>query len=105
MESIRSEDVISVDEGLEKLTICFREVQSILNRISIKDANYSPYFIKNVEEAIITIAMIEASGIGGVVEKYLDTIKQIMRFVERNQRGTTNGKHKARAIEINITCD
>lgn len=77
MENIRTEEVLSVDEGLKKLTACFKEVHSILNRISIKDANYSPYFIKQMNNAFITVAMIKALGIGEEAENYLDAVKKL----------------------------
>lgn len=75
--SNRTEEVLSVDEGLKKLTACFKEVHSILNRISIKDANYSPYFIKQMNNAFITVAMIKALGIGEEAEHYLDAVKKL----------------------------
>lgn len=81
MENIRTEEVLSVDEGLKKLTACFKEVHSILNRIIIKDANYSPDFIQHINNALITVAVIKALGISGKVERYLEVVKKLTNEV------------------------
>ena len=70
--------VISVDEAIEELSECFKNMNSILDRVQIKDAKYSKHFDDNVRNALITVAMIKAFGISGKAENYLVAVKNVV---------------------------
>lgn len=75
---MRMDRVISVDEAIDELSECFKNMNSILDRVQIKDAKYSKYFDDNVRNALITVAMIKAFGMSGKAECYLLAVKNVV---------------------------
>lgn len=75
---MRMNKVISVDEAIEELSECFKNMNSILDRVQIKDAKYSKHFDDNVRNALITVAMIKAFGMCGKAECYLLAVKNVV---------------------------
>lgn len=75
---MKPEKVLTIDEAVNLLSNKFIEVKDILDHISIKDIRYSKYFISNIENALITVAVIKAFGISGKAENYLVAVKNVV---------------------------
>ena len=75
---MKPEKVLTIDEAVNLLSNKFIEVKDILDHISIKDIRYSKYFISNIENALITVAVIKAFGISGKSENYLVAVKNVV---------------------------
>ena len=70
---------LCVNEAINKLAGTFKQIQQILDTIEIHDAGYSKEFWEEVENALITVAVIKAFGIGKQSERYLGVVKKVVR--------------------------
>lgn len=62
--SLEHDNGLSVDEVVNALAKTFIQMQSIMDRVVIEDAWYTKEFGDEVENALITMAVIKAFGIG-----------------------------------------
>ena len=53
-----------------------------MDRVAIEDAWYTKAFGEEVENALITMAVIKAFGIGKQSERYLGVVKKVVREQE-----------------------
>lgn len=77
--SLDHDNRLSVDEAVDNLANTFVQMQSIMDRVAIKDAWYTKAFGDEVENALITMAVIKAFGIGKKSERYLGVVKKVVR--------------------------
>lgn len=77
--SLENDNRLSVDEAVNNLANTFIQMQSIMDRVAIKDAWYTKAFGDEVENALITMAVIKAFGIGKKSERYLGVVKKVVR--------------------------
>ena len=77
--SLNHDNRLSVDEAVDNLANTFVQMQSIMDRVAIKDAWYTKAFGDEVENALITMAVIKAFGIGKKSERYLGVVKKVVR--------------------------
>lgn len=77
--SLDYDNRLSVDEAVNNLANTFIQMKSIMDRIAIKDAWYTKAFGDEVENALITMAVIKAFGIGKKSEHYLGVVKKVVR--------------------------
>nr|DAP06808.1 MAG TPA: hypothetical protein [Caudoviricetes sp.] len=70
---------LCVNEAINKLAGTFKQIQQTLDSIEIHDAVYSKEFWEEVENALITAAVIKAFGIGEKSERYLGVVKKVVR--------------------------
>lgn len=54
-------------------------MKNILDRVAIEDCWYTKAFGDEVENALITMAVIKAFGIGKKSERYLGVVKKVVR--------------------------
>ena len=54
-------------------------MKNIMDRVAIEDCWYSKEFWEEVENAIITMAVIKAFGVGKKSERYLGVVKKVVR--------------------------
>ena len=80
--SLNHDNRLSVDEAVDNLANTFVQMQSIMDRVAIKDAWYTKAFGDEVENALITMAVIKAFGIGKKSERYLGVVKKVVREQE-----------------------
>lgn len=80
--SLEHDNRLSVDEAVNNLANTFIQMQSIMDRVAIKDAWYTKAFGDEVENALITMAVIKAFGIGKQSERYLGGVKKVLREQE-----------------------
>lgn len=80
--SLDYDNRLSVDEAVNNLANTFVQMQSIMDRVAIKDAWYTKAFGDEVENALITMAVIKAFGIGKQSERYLGIVKKVVRGLE-----------------------
>ncbi|WP_273420253.1 hypothetical protein [Veillonella caviae] len=71
-------EVASIDEAIEFLTFKIKEIDELLPLIQIEDPRYSKKFWEEVKNALITISVIKAFGIGHKAELYLEPIKKLV---------------------------
>ena len=69
---------LCVNEAINKLAGTFTQIQQTLDSIEIHDAGYSKEFWEEVENALITAAVIKAFGIGKKSERYLGVVKKVV---------------------------
>ena len=69
---------LRVNEAINNLAGTFTQMQRILDSIEIHDAGYSKEFWEEVENALITAAVIKAFGIGKKSERYLGVVKKVV---------------------------
>lgn len=62
--SLEKDNRLSIDEAVNNLTKTFIQMKNIMDRVVIKDAWYTKAFGDEVENALITMAVIKAFGIG-----------------------------------------
>lgn len=74
----KSVQPISIDEALILMSEKINDIEQVMNRIQIKDARYSKEFLKEIQNAFITLAVIKAFGIGEKSEFYLGAIKKVV---------------------------
>ena len=80
--SLEHDNGLSVDEVVNALAKTFIQMQSIMDRVVIEDAWYTKAFGDEVENALITMAVIKAFGIGKESERYLGVVKKVLREQE-----------------------
>lgn len=77
--SLDHDNRLSIDEAVNNLANIFIQMQSIMDRVVIEDAWYTKAFWDEVENALITMAVIKAFGIGKKSEHYLGVVKKVVR--------------------------
>ena len=70
---------LCVNEAINKLAGTFTQIQQTLDSIEIHDAGYSKEFWEEVENALITVAVIKAFGIGKKSKRYLGVVKKVVK--------------------------
>lgn len=80
--SLENDNRLSVDEAVNNLANTFIQMKSIMDRVAIEDAWYTKAFGDEVENALITMAVIKAFGIGKKSERYLGVVKKVLREKE-----------------------
>ena len=78
-KSLEKDNRLSIDEAVNNLTKTFIQMKNIMDRVVIKDAWYTKAFGDEVENALITMAVIKAFGIGKKSEHYLGVVKKVVR--------------------------
>lgn len=80
--SIEHDNRLTIDEAVNNLSNTFIHMKSIMDRVAIEDAWYTKAFGDEVENALITMAVIKAFGIGKKSERYLGVVKKVVREQE-----------------------
>ena len=76
---LKKDNRLSIDEAVNNLANTFIQMQSIMDRVVIEDAWDTKAFGDEVENALITMAVIKAFGIGKQSERYLGVVKKVVR--------------------------
>lgn len=77
--SLEKDNRLSIDEAVNHLADTFIQMKNIMDRVAIEDCWYSKEFWEEVENAIITMAVIKAFGVGKKSERYLGVVKKAVR--------------------------
>lgn len=77
--SLEYDNRLSIDEAVNHLANTFIQMKNIMDRVAIEDAWYTKAFGDEVENALITMAVIKAFGIGKQSERYLGVVKKVVR--------------------------
>lgn len=77
--SLEKDNRLSIDEAVNHLSNKFIQMKNIMDRVAIEDAWYTKAFGEEVENALITMAVIKAFGIGKKSERYLGVVKKVVR--------------------------
>lgn len=77
--SLEDDNRLSSDEAVNHLADTFIQMKNIMDRVAIEDAWYTKAFGDEVENALITMAVIKAFGIGKQSERYLGVVKKVVR--------------------------
>lgn len=77
--SLEYDNRLSSDEAVNHLADTFIQMKNIMDRVAIEDCWYSKEFFEEVENALITMAVIKAFGIGKKSERYLGVVKKVVR--------------------------
>lgn len=77
--SLEYDNRLSIDEAVNHLANTFIQMKNIMDRVAIEDAWYTKAFGDEVENALITMAVIKAFGIGKKSERYLGVVKKVVR--------------------------
>ena len=77
--SLEYDKRLSSDEVVNHLADTFIQMKNIMDRVAIEDCWYSKEFWEEVENAIITMAVIKAFGVGKKSERYLGVVKKVVR--------------------------
>lgn len=80
--SLEHDNRLTIDEAVKNLANTFIQMKSIMDRVAIEDAWYTKAFGDEVENALITMAVIKAFGIGKQSERYLGVVKKVVREQE-----------------------
>lgn len=80
--SLEDDNRLSIDEAVDNLAKTFVQMKNIMDRVVIEDAWYTKAFWDEVENALITMAVIKAFGIGKKSERYLGVVKKVVREQE-----------------------
>lgn len=80
--SLEYDNRLSSDEAVNNLANTFIQMKNIMDRVAIEDAWYTKAFWEEVENALITMAVIKAFGIGKKSERYLGAVKKVVREQE-----------------------
>ena len=80
--SLEKDNRLSIDEAVNNLAKTFVQMKNILDRVAIEDCWYTKAFGDEVENALITMAVIKAFGIGKQSERYLGVVKKVVREEE-----------------------
>ena len=80
--SLEHDNRLTIDEAVKNLANTFIQMKSIMDRVAIEDAWYTKAFGDEVENALITMAVIKAFGIGKQSEHYLGVVKKVLREKE-----------------------
>ena len=76
---LKHDNRLTIDEAVNNLANTFIQMKSIMDRVVIEDAWYTKAFGDEVENALITMAVIKAFGIGKQSERYLGVVKKVVR--------------------------
>lgn len=76
---LKHDNRLTIDEAVNNLANTFIQMKSIMDRVEIEDAWYTKAFGDEVENALITMAVIKAFGIGKKSERYLGVVKKVVR--------------------------
>ena len=76
---LENDNRLTIDEAVNNLSNTFIQMKSIMDRVAIVDAWYTKAFGDEVENALITMAVIKAFGIGKKSERYLGVVKKVVR--------------------------
>lgn len=77
--SLEYDNRLSSDEAVNHLADTFIQMKNIMDRVAIEDCWYSKEFFEEVENALITMAVIKAFGISKKSERYLGVVKKAVR--------------------------
>lgn len=80
--SLEDDNRLSIDEAVNNLAKTFIQMKNIMDRVVIEDAWYTKAFGDEVENALITMAVIKAFGIGKKSERYLGVVRKVLREKE-----------------------
>lgn len=80
--SLEYDNRLYSDEAVNHLADTFIQMKNIMDRVAIEDAWYTKAFGNEVENALITMAVIKAFGIGKQSERYLGIVKKVVRGLE-----------------------
>ena len=80
--SLEYDNRLSSDEAVNHLADTFIQMKNIMDRVVIEDCWYSKEFFEEVENALITMAVIKAFGISKKSERYLGVVKKVVREQE-----------------------
>lgn len=80
--SLEKDNRLSIDEAVNNLTKIFIQMKNTMDRVAIEDCWYTKAFLEEVENALITMAVIKAFGIGKKSERYLGVVKKVLREQE-----------------------
>lgn len=80
--SLEHDNRLTIDEAVNNLEKTFVQMKNIMDRVVIEDAWYTKAFGDEVENALITMAVIKAFGIGKQSERYLGIVKKVVRELE-----------------------
>lgn len=73
---------LSIDEAVNHLADTFIQMKDIMDSVAIEDSWYSKAFWDELENALITMAVIKAFGISKKSERYLGAVKKVVREQE-----------------------
>lgn len=76
--SLEYDNRLSSDEAVNHLADTFIQMKNIMDRVAIEDCWYSKEFFEEVENALITMAVIKAFGISKKAERYLGAIRKVV---------------------------
>ncbi len=76
--SLEYDKRLSSDEAVNHLADTFIQMKNIMDRVAIEDCWYSKEFFEEVENALITMAVIKAFGISKKSERYLGAIRKVV---------------------------
>lgn len=77
-KSLEHDNRLTIDEAVNNLAKTFVQMKNILDRVAIEDCWYSKEFFEEVENALITMAVIKAFGISKKSERYLGAIRKVV---------------------------
>lgn len=80
--SLEYDNRLSSDEAVNHLADTFIQMKNIMDRVAIEDCWYSKEFFEEVENALITMAVIKAFGIRKKSERYLGVVRKVLREKE-----------------------
>lgn len=75
---LEKDNRLSSDEAVNHLADTFIQMKNIMDRVAIEDCWYSKEFFEEVENALITMAVIKAFGISKKSERYLGAIRKVV---------------------------
>lgn len=76
--SLEHDNRLTIDEAVNHLADTFIQMKNIMDRVAIEDCWYSKEFFEEVENALITMAVIKAFGISKKSERYLGAIRKVV---------------------------
>lgn len=79
---VENDNRLTIDEAVNHLADTFIQMKNIMDRVAIEDAWYTKAFGDEVENALITMAVIKAFGIGKKSEHYLGVVRKVLREKE-----------------------
>ena len=75
---VENDNRLTIDEAVNHLADTFIQMKNIMDRVAIEDCWYSKEFFEEVENALITMAVIKAFGISKKSERYLGAIRKVV---------------------------
>lgn len=76
---LENDNRLTIDEAVNNLAKTFVQMKNIMDRVAIEDCWYTKAFGDEVENALITMTVIKAFGIGKQSEHYLGVVKKVVR--------------------------